>query len=279
MSMYQDIKIILGTKHKKEEAIKKPFENAFRATIIVPTDYDTDQFGTFTGEIERVGSPYETVIKKASEAALSYGIDYAIANEGSFGAHPTIFFSHADIELISFIDLKNNIIVVESEITTETNYAQKIISINDNYTDFLKKIKFGSHGLVIRGVDNGTIIAKGITDFNDLVSILKSSFQDFKQLRLETDMRAMMNPTRMNIINKLAVKLVKRLQNKCAQCASPGFGKTSVVGKLSCEACGTETELYEFKVLSCVKCDYQEYVPRSDQLKHANPRYCPCCNP
>lgn len=280
MITYDKIKIVLGTKHRKEEAIQKPFEDAFKATIVVPNDYDTDQLGTFTGEIPRAHSAYDTVIKKAKEAALRYGFDYAIANEGSFGPHPTLLFAPADIELISFIDYKNDITVVESEITTETNYAHKDITITDSYTDFLEKIKFGSHGLVVRSLDNNTIIAKGITQLDQLNSIIQSTYQkNIKTIRLETDMRAMMNPTRMKVINKLAIKLVQRLQTQCEQCRTPGFGKTSVIGNLLCESCGTKTELYQFKVLSCIKCDCQKLIPREDGLKYADQKYCPDCNP
>lgn len=277
--VYQDIKIILATKHKKEEAIRKPFEDAFNAKIFVPDDYDSDQFGTFTGEIPRHDTAYDTVINKAKEASLRYSFDYAIANEGSFGPHPTIYFAPADIELITFIDNKYDIVVIESEMTTETNYGHQDISVTTDYTDFLKKIKFGTHGLIIRCLDNNTIIAKGVNQLEELASILKSSFERYKEIRLETDMRAMMNPTRMSVINKVATKLVQRLQQKCQQCKTPGFGKMSMEGHLLCEACGTETERYQTKVLSCIKCDYKEYLPRPDGLEKAEQKDCPYCNP
>lgn len=279
MNMYEGIKILLATKHKKEQAIQKPFEDAFQATIVVPNNYDTDQFGTFTGEIPRSSSAYDTVIKKAKEAASRYGFDYAIANEGSFGPHPSIFFAPADVELIAFVDNKNDIVVIESEMTTETNYAHKDITTADNFADYLEKIKFGSHGLIVRSLDNNTIIAKGITQLEELNLILKSSFKKYATIRLETDMRAMMNPTRMNVINKVAEKLVKRLQQKCDRCKTPGFGKVSVKGNLLCEDCHTETELFQFKVLNCIKCHYQEYFPRPDGLEKADAKYCPYCNP
>ncbi len=70
--MYEHINIILGTKHKKEEAIREPFETAFGANLYVPDDYDTDQFGTFTNQVTRLGSAEETVIKKAKQAASTY---------------------------------------------------------------------------------------------------------------------------------------------------------------------------------------------------------------
>jgi hypothetical protein len=277
--MYQRIDIILATKHKKEDAICKPFEDAFKAKLHVPDDYDTDRFGTFTGEISRQDTAYETVIKKAKEASLKYKFDYAIANEGSFGPHPTINFAPGDIELISFIDQKNDLVVVESEITTETNYAQLQITVLDDYTHFLEKIKFGSHGLIVRSMEDEAIIAKGINQVNELKTIVHSAFQYYETLRLETDMRAMMNPTRMSVINKLAIKLVKRLKCYCTQCKMPGFGKVSVKGNLLCALCCTETELYQFKVLSCIKCDYQEFIPRQDGIEKADPTYCSYCNP
>lgn len=279
MSMYEGMNIILATMHKKEDAIREPFASAFNAKIVVPDNYDTDQFGTFTGEIPRIQTPYETVIQKAKQASLIYGFDYAVSNEGSFGPHPVLFFAPADIELMSFIDIKNDITVVESEISTDTNYAHLDIEVTDTYGDFLKKIKFPSHGIIIRCMDNNIVLAKRISDSPTLEKIISTSFKEYKKLRLETDMRAMMNPSRMNIIYKLAIKLVERLQNICDHCQSPGFGKISTKGNLSCEMCGTETLLYQFKVHSCVKCDYQKESSREDGLIKADQKYCPYCNP
>jgi len=277
--MYYNINIILASKHKKEMAIRKPFEDAFNANIFVPDDYDTDQFGTFTGEIPRQGTSYETVITKAKKACSCYNFDYGIANEGSFGHHPTVYFAPGDIELMSFIDNKNDIIIVESEITTETNFAHLDIAITDEYGPFLDRIKFGSHGLVLRAVDDNRLIAKGVNQIDDLRNLLKSNFKKYQIIRLETDMRAMMNPTRMKVINKLAVKLVNRVQNTCKKCKSPGFGKVTVSGRLLCKSCGSETDLYRQRVLECIKCDYWEYLPRKDGLNKSDPKYCPCCNP
>jgi hypothetical protein len=279
MKIYRDIDILLATKHKKEEAIKQPFEKAFAARIHVPEDYDTDQFGTFTAEIHRKDTPYATVIKKAKEAALKYEFDYAIANEGSFGPHPTIGFAPGDIEMMSFLDLKNEITIVESEVTTETNYSHLEITKDKEYEGYIQRVKFPSHGLIIKSLDNDEIIEKGITNLDKLRGIINVSFKKYKTLRLETDMRAMMNPTRMSVIQKLAFKLIDRLQKQCKKCKAPGFGELSVKGNLLCEYCNTKTELYQYRVLSCVKCDYQEEWPRTDGLRKANQSQCPFCNP
>lgn len=36
-------------------------------------------------------------------------IDFAIANEGPFGGHSTVFFAHADDELVMLVDKENGI--------------------------------------------------------------------------------------------------------------------------------------------------------------------------
>lgn len=277
--MYKDINIVLATKHKKEQAIEKPFQDAFQAKLFVPDDYDTDQFGTFSGEIPRIESAYSAVINKAKLACQDYQFFYGVANEGSFGPHPSIYFLPADVELMSFVDVKNDIVVVESEITTETNYGYRDITISDSYDDFLVKMKFGSHGIILRALDNNYIIAKGVNTIDHLRSLLNANFRIYQKIRLETDMRAMMNPTRMGVISRLATKLIDRLKKYCKKCNAPGFGELSVTGRLLCGDCGAETELYKYRILECIKCDYKEHLPRADGLTKSDPKNCPYCNP
>ena len=277
--MYKNIPIVLATKHKKEQVIQKPFEDAFNANIFVPEDYDTDKFGTFAGEVPRLGTPYETVIKKAKDAAIKYRFKYALASEGSFGPHPENFFIPVDIELMSFVDIENNIVVVESEITTETNYSYTDITISDDYQNFLNQVHFGTHGIIVKNSDGDVILAKGVRQHDHLSKILREEFKNAKIIRLQTDMRAMMNPSRMKAIQRLTIKLIKRIQVPCKQCGSPGFGKIDTRDNLLCRLCGTKTEKYRNKILSCVKCDYEEKHSRDDTLQQADPIHCSYCNP
>ena len=279
MSPYNKAQIILATKHGKEAVIRQPFLHHFNASIFVPPDFDTDQFGTFTGEIARVKTAFETVIEKAKVAATNYGFDYAMASEGSFGPHPAVFFAPGNVELMSFIDLKNDITVVESILSNDTNYAYIDITSNQNYDVFLKNAKFPSHAIIVKSKNDNVIIQKGIQNIDTLNNSIRFGFSQYNDLRLETDMRAMMNPTRLSVIEKLAVTLVNRLKNICIKCQAPGFGKVSFSGNLLCEYCGTTTSLYEHKLLSCLKCDYQEILPRDDLLKKSDPKYCHHCNP
>ncbi|HAT6978532.1 TPA: hypothetical protein F8R96_02305 [Legionella pneumophila] len=277
---YQNQRVLLASKHQKEKAIQPPFEEKLGCTIHIPVDYDTDQFGTFTGEIPRKASAYETLIQKAKAAAQQFGYRYVISSEGSFGPHPQLYFCPADTELMAFVDLDNDLIIAEHELSTETNYGHIDISDQDDYEAFLDKAKFPSHGIIIRTLDSENhFIEKGIRDRDYLKTAIKKAFEFSPHIRLETDMRAMMNPLRMNTINKLAVKLVHRIQQHCPQCHTPGFGKISAEGHLTCVSCGTPTELYHRKVLNCLKCEFKTYQARDDGLEFADQRYCPYCNP
>ncbi|HAT1658553.1 TPA: hypothetical protein RG395_002770 [Legionella pneumophila] len=277
---YQNQRVLLASKHQKEKAIQPPFEEKLGCTIHIPVDYDTDQFGTFTGEIPRKASAYETLIQKAKAAAQQFGYRYVISSEGSFGPHPQLYFCPADTELMAFVDLDNDLIIAEHELSTETNYGHIDISDQDDYEAFLDKAKFPSHGIIIRTLDSENhFIEKGIRDRDYLKTAIKKAFDFSPRIRLETDMRAMMNPLRMNTINKLAVKLVHRIQQHCPQCHTPGFGKISAEGHLTCVSCGTPTELYHRKVLNCLKCEFKTYQARDDGLEFADQRYCPYCNP
>ncbi|HHL3492934.1 TPA: DUF6671 family protein [Legionella pneumophila] len=277
---YQNQRVLLASKHQKEKAIQPPFEEKLGCTIHIPVDYDTDQFGTFTGEIPRKASAYETLIQKAKAAAQQFGYRYVISSEGSFGPHPQLYFCPADTELMAFIDLDNDLIIAEHELSTVTNYSHIDISDQDDYEAFLDKAKFPSHGIIIRTLDSENhFIEKGIRDHDYLRTVIKKAFEFSPRIRLETDMRAMMNPLRMNTINKLAVKLVHRIQQHCPQCHTPGFGKISAEGHLTCVSCGTPTELYHRKVLNCLKCEFKTYQARDDGLEFADQRYCPYCNP
>ena len=173
---FQHKKIILATKHAKEQAIKPVFEKAIGCKIIVPADYDTDQFGTFTGEVERVLPPEEMVIKKAKTAMNSYGFDYGIASEGSFGPHPLIPFSPLHQELLAFVDRQSGLSVIVTENTTETNYAFHELKRGELIEPHLAQLKFPSHAVIVRELSNNHVIAKGVNSIDELIACTKIGF-------------------------------------------------------------------------------------------------------
>ena len=51
--MFEGRKLLIATKHKKEIVIAPILEKELGVTCFVAPDLDTDELGTFTGEVER----------------------------------------------------------------------------------------------------------------------------------------------------------------------------------------------------------------------------------
>ncbi len=121
MSFYKDKTILLTTKHNKIHGIYNPFLSILGANVI-ECNIDTDLLGTFSGEVERVGTPKECVRKKCKLGMEALNAKYGIASEGSFGPHPYIGLIYSDIETMIFIDSERDIELFLIKISTNTNY-------------------------------------------------------------------------------------------------------------------------------------------------------------
>ncbi len=275
---YKDQSVLLASMHEKERVIAPPFLNRLSCTLVVH-EFDTDQFGTFTGEVNRVLNPYDTCHLKAKTAAEQHGYMLSVASEGSFGPHPANPFVPSAHEIMVFIDRKHNWIIAEQIISPKTNYTMMTITKNTDLKPILERVSFPSHALILLANTNKRVLAKGISDLDRLNKELAIGFKQEKELLLGTDMRAMMNPTRMEVLGDLADKLALRIATFCIQCQSPGFGFKSTKGALPCALCGASTSFYQEEVWGCIRCDYQEYKRRKDGLLKADPTYCNYCNP
>jgi hypothetical protein len=275
---YQNQNVLLASKHRKEQAMTEPFMTRLSCTLRVH-EFDTDQFGTFTGETARTLNPYETCLLKAKAAAKRYNYNLAVASEGSFGSHPAFPFLPSAHELMVFIDRTRDWIIAEQLISQKTNYAMITVNENTGLDTFLKKVRFPSHALIVQVPSNNLVLAKGINDPKSLIHHLNLGFKTEKELLLSTDMRAMMNPTRMAVIGELADRLTQRIARLCCRCERPGFGFKATIGALPCALCGSETSFYETEVWGCIGCEHQEYTIRQDGLLKADPCYCDYCNP
>ncbi len=275
---YTDTPVLLASKHHKEQAIEPVFREILACNLCVE-DIDTDQFGTFTGEIPRTLSAYETCILKATYAAKEKQYAVSIASEGSFGPHPSNpFIPHAH-EIMVFVDLENGWEIGEHLLTPKTNYKMMTIDKDTLLDSFLKSALFPSHALTLQSADQRDVLAKGINDIHQLQASLSDGFKQYNELFIATDMRAMMNPTRMQTIGELAEKLAIRIKNPCCGCGVPGFGFKSVSGHLPCRLCRDDTKMYRYEEWGCIQCDYKEQRPRKDHLTVADPTHCDYCNP
>lgn len=277
---FEGRKLIIGTKHGKEKVIAPILEKELNVLCFVDSNFDSDVFGTFTGEIERIDDPI-TVLKAKCLAAMHYNnCDLGVATEGSFGAHPSYFFVPANDELMILIDTKNELEIIVRNLTTETNFAGQEINNLEELNAFAKKVDFPSHGLIMKkSADDLSITRKGITTHNELNASFKFFIKEFEKAYIETDMRAMYNPTRMKVIEQLTHKLVQKVKQKCPKCENPGFDVVELVAGLPCAYCHMPTNSTLIHRYKCLKCEHIEDLKFPNEKETEDPGYCNFCNP
>ena len=197
-------KVLIATKHQKESVIGPALKKAFGLEYIISEGLDTDVLGTFTGEIERTKSPMEAARQKCNLGMDLSGADLAIGSEGSFGPHPDFFFVPAGEEIMVFKDRKNDLEISAKMVTQQTNYSSLTVTPETNLDAFLSHVLFPSHGLILKkSMHDHTMMDKGIHDESRLKKQIREYLDSHGSCYLETDMRAMHNPTRMRVIAEL----------------------------------------------------------------------------
>lgn len=272
--------LAIATKHGKEAVIAPRLSEALGLRCVNSDQLDTDTLGTFSGEVERRLNPLETARLKCSLAMEITGTELAIASEGSFGAHPSIPFIPAHEELLVLIDKKNAWEFVVRRLETKTNYSQILLQSYDELDGFLTQAQFPSHAIIIKkSADDPTDCVKGVHDEKALRETIHRFMQRYGQCSLETDMRAMHNPTRMIVIDALTLELVQQIQSACPVCNTPGFRLTDIQRGLLCSNCGLPTRSVKSEVYRCQYCQHTEQRAPSHGLKMEDPMYCDFCNP
>ena len=161
-------KIVVASKHEKEKVIKPLFDANYNCSFL-SSEIDTDLLGTFSGEIERTLSPYETAIEKCRMAFKTTDADFAIASEGSFGPHSSLFFVPADEEFLLIMSRDEQLIIWAKHISTETNHNKIENPTDIELSDFLETVQFPSHKVILKSKAR---IEKGIDDLNVLNQLL-----------------------------------------------------------------------------------------------------------
>ena len=278
--MFKGRDLVIATKHGKERVIAPIVEKELGVKCFVSLDLDTDLLGTFTGEIERKDDPISSARNKCFMAMELTNCDIAIASEGSFGPHPSLFFIPADDEILVLIDKKNGLEIIVRELNTETNFNGSDIKTEEELLAFAANANFPSHGLILRkSKDEYGDIVKGINSVEQLSKVFIELMNDFGTAFVETDMRAMYNPTRMKIIESATQKLIKKINTLCPICNMPGFGITDAKEGLPCEICNFPTRSTLSYLYTCQKCNYtkEEKYPKGKKIE--DPMYCDYCNP
>jgi hypothetical protein len=270
-------KLAIATMHRKELVIAPKVASALRVLPFVPSGLDTDQFGTFSGEIARKVDVLATARRKCEVAMDLAGVDLAIASEGSFGMAYTAV--PVDEEIVMLVDRKHGLEVVEKTISHQTNFSAQLCRTTAELMAFAAHAAFPTHALILRNQANSAEkIFKGIADRADLLTKFSMLVDTYGHAYVETDMRAQHNPMRMDVISKTTDALIARLMSCCDKCNAPGFGITDCKLGLPCKQCGQPTRAVSMYILSCAKCGDSRQESNRDKT-FEDPMFCDRCNP
>lgn len=212
--------VLIATMHGKE-AILGPLLAKLGFKVLLPVGYDTDALGTFSGDIRRHGTAFDAVLEKAKRACLATGVPRAVASEGSYRPSQELFPGARNVELLSFVDLETDYSCIEHLSNTATLFAKGRVRPDLDAPEtraLLAEMRWpGIKALVVpEDPALGTWpedVFKGIGDRDELLQALQACAAKTKDglAHMETDLRAHMNPTRMESIASVAKLLAARL--------------------------------------------------------------------
>ncbi len=271
---------IVATKHQKDSLLATVFSETLHWEFLPTPMIDTDQLGTFSGEIPRNLSPLEAAKAKIALLPNNTNATIFIANEGTFTAHPQIPFITADIELIYVYDSLNNWEFHTYHIDTEHSAFEKQFTQTAEALQIAEENAFPQQAVIVSIKKNGLIqkVWKGLQTTADLLEALRTveQFDATCEKIISADLRAMYNPTRQTVLRRTAEKLLQELQTFCPQCETPAFLPNVTEKGLPCEWCGNPTYLVAKEISNCKSCGYT--ITKTHTHK-ANPMYCMHCNP
>lgn len=272
--------VVVASQHAKEKVIGPPLIEAFNLQVLLAQNLDTDAFGTFAGEVERVLTPIDAAREKCRRAMDLTATDLAIASEGSFGPHPMYPFVAAHEELILMLDRKYQKEFVVKTFETNTNFNTWTIESLDELDEIIELAKFPSHALIVKkSASDASDCVKGIRSKDQLLVTVKEFINRYSKCQVETDMRAMYNPSRLDVIARLTDKLIEQIRTPCPQCKAPGFRMTDVLRGLPCAICELETRGIRAEIYRCSTCLYQEQRKKVGSPEWEDPMFCDYCNP
>ncbi len=273
----------VATLHGKESVIGPALLKVLPlAGVVAIPNMDTDRFGAFSGEVQRTLDPLSTAVAKARHGAEVSGMDLVVASEGSFGPYPLSPFISCNEELLVLFDARDDSTYEFRHLSLETVFGGERCTNVEQVGQFAQRMKFPAHGLVLRAKEKwepSDHMEKGIQDPGRLRNIASELIQQLGSAWVETDMRAMMNPTRMKVIGETAERFARELAMTCPACSHFFFRITGAKAGLQCELCGWPTESIRCYTRTCRSCGHLDQEERPDGKKTEDPQFCGNCNP
>jgi hypothetical protein len=276
--------LCIATMHRKEQVLAPLLESQWLVRCLpAPAGLDTDQFGTFSGEVARRGTARETARAKAQAALALTAADLVVTSEGSFGPHPHSPLVPVGSELVLLLERSSGREFCGEDVTIETNHARRECQLPRDAADFARRIGFPTHGVLLLVDEPPQRVWRDVDNFTQLHDAATAAQREARCVgrpwSIASDMRAHRNPTRMRAIARAGHALAQRVLCSCPHCAAPGFGPVEVVLGLPCQWCATPVPLPRATIHGCVACSFRREVSRLDGITAADPGSCPSCNP
>jgi len=270
----------LLTQHGKERLLGPLVAQVTGHDLVHLSHTDTDRFGSFTRETPRLGSQLEAARAKAQEALRHSGLSLALASEGAFVADPWAGLVPWNVEVVLLLDAQHGQEIVGLA-QGPGQAGQGLVDSVDGLWRLAQSLGFPAHGLCLRPdhAEHPQVV-KGLHAPQALAQAFASALQASEQgqVFVESDLRALANPTRQQMILRAAQDLVQKMHSLCPACQRPGFAAAAHTPGLPCRACGAPTRLPLAQVWVCGVCEHRQSRPvPSDGL--ADPARCDRCNP
>lgn len=279
LDSYQGKGVVLPTMHHKGVLVEGTFLDVLGMRV-EEIAIDTNQFGTFSGEVKRIESAKNTALKKAQLGLTASGAEFAIASEGTIGPDPLVPFVTSNTEVIVFIDALNNLIITESFRSYEIVAASTTYLADMDLEKFLVKADFPRHKLLVRS-DGADLkcFGKAISTVSELKDVISQAVQEkCETIIIENDFRAFASPSRSLNITKAAQRLTERIASLCPECHTPGWGVVALIQGLACSDCGElNEEAVKAQLFGCISCAHQVAGP--ELAESIDPGRCNWCNP
>lgn len=274
-SPYAGHTIVFATMHGKERLAASSFADKLGAAVIAPEHLDTDQLGTFAGDIPRTLSPRMAATVKARLGMQITGLPCALASEGSFrsslvGVHTT--------EVLLFVDEERGIELIESSSGSSSLPAGRRVESVRDARAYATKIGLPEQGVILhvrRGAQ--ATIHKTIASVATLSELVEHGLEQSATLTLLPDHRAHRSPPRAERIRRLCERMAQRLATECPVCRTPGYGIIRVERGAPCSLCGNPTAIIAADIHGCGACLREDRRPRAGT--QADPADCDHCNP
>lgn len=252
------------------------------AAVVAIPDLDTDRFGAFSGEVGRGTDPRTACANKARHGAEAAGLDLVIASEGSFGPYPPAPFMSCDEEWLVLLDLRDGTEVAHRHVSLDTVFGGEDCHTSEAVRVFAERMKFPEHHLVLKRSAtwrSDDRVVKGIGDPDTLERNARMLLGEHGSVWVESDLRAMANPTRMRVIGAAAEAFAEELARCCPRCGLFHFAITKTLWGLPCSQCGFPTKSTRATLRECRGCGQWQEDLRTDGKAFEDPQFCDVCNP